>query len=41
MSNIILGIETATKICSVAISDGEKVLALKEEGGEYFSCEGV
>ena len=33
--SIILGIETATKICSVAISDGEKLLAIKEEGGAY------
>lgn len=39
MSKLILGIETATKICSVAISDGEKILALKEEGGEYSHAE--
>lgn len=39
MSNIILGIETATKICSVAISDGDKLLALREEGGEYSHAE--
>ena len=39
MGKIILGIETATKICSVAISDGEKLLALKEEGGEYSHAE--
>lgn len=39
MGKIILGIETATKICSVAITDGEKLLALKEEGGEYSHAE--
>ena len=39
MSKIILGIETATKICSVAISDGKKLLAIKEEGGEYSHAE--
>ncbi|MBL4669618.1 MAG: tRNA (adenosine(37)-N6)-threonylcarbamoyltransferase complex dimerization subunit type 1 TsaB [Flavobacteriales bacterium] len=39
MSSIILGIETSTKICSVAISDGNKLLALKEEGGEYSHSE--
>ncbi len=37
--SLILGIETATKICSVAISDGNKLLALKEEGGEYSHSE--
>ena len=37
--SIILGIETSTKICSVAISDGDKLLALKEEGGEYSHSE--
>ena len=36
---LILGIETSTKICSVAISDGQKLLALKEEGGEYSHAE--
>ena len=36
---LILGIETATKICSVALSDGEKLLALKEEGGDYSHSE--
>lgn len=35
----ILGLETSTKICSVAISDGNKLLALKEEGGEYSHSE--
>lgn len=37
--SIILGIETSTKICSVAISDGEKLLALEEEGGDYSHSE--
>jgi len=37
--SIILGIETATKICSVAISDDEKLLAIKEEGGAYSHAE--
>ncbi|MDF1673227.1 MAG: tRNA (adenosine(37)-N6)-threonylcarbamoyltransferase complex dimerization subunit type 1 TsaB [Vicingaceae bacterium] len=39
MGNLILGIETATKMCSVAISDGNTLLALKEEGGEYSHAE--
>ncbi len=37
--SIILGLETSTKICSVAISEGNKLLALKEEGGEYSHSE--
>ncbi len=37
--SIILGIETSTKICSVAISDGDKLLAIKEEGGAYSHSE--
>ena len=37
--SLILGIETATTICSVAISDGDKLLALKEEGGAYAHAE--
>jgi tRNA threonylcarbamoyladenosine biosynthesis protein TsaB len=37
--SIILGIETSTKICSVAISDGKKLLAKKEEGGDYSHSE--
>jgi tRNA threonylcarbamoyladenosine biosynthesis protein TsaB len=37
--SIILGIETSTKICSVAVSDGEKLLALEEEGGDYSHSE--
>jgi len=37
--SLILGLETSTKICSVAISNGNKLLALKEEGGEYSHSE--
>lgn len=37
--SIILGLETSTKICSVAISDGDKLLALQEEGGKYSHSE--
>lgn len=37
--SLILGIETSTKICSVAISENGKLLALKEEGGEYSHSE--
>ena len=37
--SLILGLETSTKICSVAISDGDKLLALQEEGGEYSHSE--
>ena len=37
--SIILGIETSTKICSVAISNGNKLLALEEEGGDYSHSE--
>lgn len=37
--SIILGIETSTKICSVAITKGERLLALKEEGGAYSHSE--
>ena len=37
--SIILGIETSTKICSVAVTDGNKLLALKEEGGDYSHSE--
>jgi len=36
---LILGIETSTKICSVAISDENGLIALKEEGGEYSHAE--
>jgi tRNA threonylcarbamoyladenosine biosynthesis protein TsaB len=37
--SIILGIETSTKICSVAISNGNKLLALEEEGSDYSHSE--
>ncbi|MCO6500501.1 MAG: tRNA (adenosine(37)-N6)-threonylcarbamoyltransferase complex dimerization subunit type 1 TsaB [Vicingus serpentipes] len=37
--SLILGIETSTKICSVALSDGDQLLALKEEGGDYSHSE--
>jgi tRNA threonylcarbamoyladenosine biosynthesis protein TsaB len=37
--SLILGIETATKICSVALSENGKLLASKEEGGAYSHSE--
>lgn len=37
--SLILGIETSTKICSVAISRGNELLALEEAGGEYSHAE--
>ena len=37
--SLILGIETSTKICSVALTENGKLLALKEEGGEYSHSE--
>lgn len=37
--SLLLGIETSTKMCSVAISEGNKLLAIKEEGGEYSHSE--
>ena len=37
--SLILSLETSTKICSVAITDGDKLLALKEEGGAYSHSE--
>jgi len=39
--SLILGIETATKICSVAISENGQLLALKEEGGDYSHSEKI
>lgn len=36
---IILGIETSTKICSVAVSRGSELLAFEEEGGDYSHSE--
>ncbi|MDB3887418.1 tRNA (adenosine(37)-N6)-threonylcarbamoyltransferase complex dimerization subunit type 1 TsaB [bacterium] len=37
--SIILGVETATKVCSVAITSNNKVLAFKEEGEEFSHAE--
>lgn len=37
--SLILGIETATKICSVAITENGVLLAIKEEGGAYSHSE--
>ena len=34
-----LAIETATQVCSVALFEGDKLLALKEEGGAYSHAE--
>lgn len=39
--SLILGIETATKICSVAISRDGVLLSLKEVGGEYSHSENL
>ncbi|MCB9360521.1 MAG: tRNA (adenosine(37)-N6)-threonylcarbamoyltransferase complex dimerization subunit type 1 TsaB [Flavobacteriales bacterium] len=39
--SLILGIETATKMCSVALSDENGLLALKEVGGEYSHAENL
>ena len=39
--SIILGIETATKMCSVALSKDGVLLAKKEEGGEYTHAENL
>lgn len=39
--SLILGIETSTKTCSVAISKGDKLLGLKEVGGEYSHSENL
>lgn len=36
---LILGIETSTTICSVALSNEEGLLAIKEEGGAYSHAE--
>lgn len=36
---LILGIETSTKICSVALSNEAGVIAIQEEGGEYSHAE--
>lgn len=37
----ILCIETATKMCSVALFKGEKLLSLKEQGGAYSHAENL
>ncbi|MGE0561609.1 MAG: tRNA (adenosine(37)-N6)-threonylcarbamoyltransferase complex dimerization subunit type 1 TsaB [Flavobacteriales bacterium] len=39
--SLILGIETATKMCSVAISRNGVLLAMKEVGGEYSHSENL
>ncbi len=39
--SLILGIETATRMCSVAISSGAELLSLKEIGGEYSHSENL
>jgi tRNA threonylcarbamoyladenosine biosynthesis protein TsaB len=39
--SLILGIETATKICSVAISRDGELLSIKEIGGEYSHSENL
>lgn len=39
--SIILGIETSTKMCSVALSNDSELLALKELGGEYSHAENL
>jgi tRNA threonylcarbamoyladenosine biosynthesis protein TsaB len=38
---LLLNIETSTRICSVALSDSGKILALKELGGEYTHAENL
>lgn len=39
--SIILGIETATKVCSIALSKDDELLAIEEVGGEYSHAENV
>ena len=39
--SLILGIETATKMCSVAISRDGELLSIKEIGGEYSHSENL
>ena len=34
---MILSLETSTKNCSVAISEGDKIIALKEDGSDKFT----
>jgi tRNA threonylcarbamoyladenosine biosynthesis protein TsaB len=38
---IILNLETSTRMCSVALSSAGKLLALKEQGGEYTHAENL
>lgn len=40
-SPLILCIETATKMCSVALYKGEELLVLKEQGGAYSHAENL
>ena len=37
--SLILGIETATKICSIALTKGEQLLAVEEIGGAFSHAE--
>ncbi|MCC7331672.1 MAG: tRNA (adenosine(37)-N6)-threonylcarbamoyltransferase complex dimerization subunit type 1 TsaB [Flavobacteriales bacterium] len=37
--SLILGIETSTKMCSVAINNDSKLLAFREQGGDYSHAE--
>lgn len=39
--SIILGIETSTKVCSIAISKNNQLLAMEEVGGAYTHAENV
>lgn len=39
--SILLGIETATKVCSIALSKDDELLAIEEVGGEYSHAENV
>ncbi len=39
--SIILGIETATKVCSIALSKDDELLAIEEVGGAYSHAENV
>ncbi|MBX2958642.1 MAG: tRNA (adenosine(37)-N6)-threonylcarbamoyltransferase complex dimerization subunit type 1 TsaB [Flavobacteriales bacterium] len=37
--SLILGIETSTKMCSVAISNNEELLSIREQSGDYSHAE--
>ena len=39
--SLLLGIETATKVCSIALSKDNELLAIEELGGEYSHAENV